>query len=153
MKKVLLLGALLSTMAFGAAGNFTHKDSTPTEATISLKGTAIEQVKIISGTEDAIEFGTVVIGAKKLETREIGLSGTGTYNVSLTATVTGTNSNVLDIAFGDTVSDGAGQSASTKVALSGGTGTAKIAIQYAPTGTGHSLTNGEIINLTATYTD
>lgn len=146
MKKVLLLGALLSTMAFGAPVG-----AEPSTKDIILSGEAIEPVQITS-TNSTLDFGTVVKNNSKELTEELTITGTDGNTVKLTAVLSGTvienAENVLKVGIG---SAGTGESAEeTGITLTSGTVTKTLYLTYSPTETGHTL-SGEKVTLTATY--
>lgn len=146
MKKVLLLGALLSTMAFGAPVG-----AEPSTKDIILSGKAIEPVQITS-TNSTLNFGTVVKNKSKELTEELTITGTDGNTVTLTAVLSGTviesAENVLKVGIG---SAGTGESAEERgITLTSGTVTKTLYLTYSPTETGHTLSK-EKVTLTATY--
>lgn len=155
MKKVLLLGALLSTMAFGAAEDFTHEGSTPSTTQINLKGKAINQVQI-SATE-SLDFGTVVVNASKNEVATITLTGENTRRVALNAKLEGDKKSALKIEFVDseigTVSSEKEEDNKT-VLMTEEDNKTYLAVKYTPKSSNDGLTDsGTKVLLTATYTD
>lgn len=76
MKKVLLLGALLSTMAFGEV----EQDNK--QATINFTGKAIGVLTIEGGAD--VNFGTVVVGKDVTSSSTVTLKGEEKQNIKLT---------------------------------------------------------------------
>ena len=145
MKKVLLLGALLSTMAFGTSVNGTIEDSSigkSATATVNLNGNAIKAIEISTTTKN-VNFGTILVGqtSKADVTFTIkgaqGKSGTLSANVSTTS---GTSSHVTT-SFGNSGSFSLASGEST---------TEKLTLSYAPKAV-ETLTG--TVTVTATYTD
>lgn len=150
MKKVLLLGALLSTMAFGAAGDFTFNGAEATTGEIELKGTAVAQVKI--NEVPALDFGTVVAGASKNEVATITLNGVTGKTVKLSAALSGGKASTLKLEFVDsssgTVSTGKEEDFKTLTTDD----SAYLAVKYTPATADDSLTGSETkVLLTAKY--
>lgn len=145
MKKVLLLGALLSTMAFGTSVSGTIEDSSigkSATATVNLNGNAIKAIEISTTTKN-VNFGTILVGqtSKADVTFTIkgaqGKSGTLSANVSTTS---GTSSHVT------TSFENSGSFSLT----SGESTTEKLTLSYAPQAV-ETLTG--TVTVTATYTD
>lgn len=145
MKKVLLLGALLSTMAFGTSVNGTIGDSSigkSATATVNLNGNAIRAIEISTTTKN-VNFGTILVGqtSKADVTFTIkgaeGKSGTLSANVSTTS---GTSSHVT------TSFENSGNFS----LASGESTTEKLTLSYAPNAV-ETLTG--TVTVTATYTD
>ena len=145
MKKVLLLGALLSTMAFGTSVNGTIGDSSigkSATATVNLNGNAIKAIEI-STTTTEVNFGTILVGqTSKADVNFTiggapGKSGTLSANVSTTS---GTSSHVT------TSFENSGRFSLT----SGESTTEKLTLSYAPKAV-ETLTG--TVTVTATYTD
>ena len=145
MKKVLLLGALLSTIAFGTSVNGTIEDSSigkSATATVNLNGNAIKAIEISTTTKN-VNFGTILVGqtSKADVTFTIkgaqGKSGTLSANVSTTS---GTSSHVT------TSFENSGSFSLT----SGESTTEKLTLSYAPQAV-ETLTG--TVTVTATYTD
>ena len=145
MKKVLLLGALLSTMAFGTSVSGTIEDSSigkSATATVNLNGNAIRAIEISTTTKN-VNFGTILVGqtSKADVTFTIkgaqGKSGTLSANVSTTS---GTSSHVT------TSFENSGSFSLT----SGESTTEKLTLSYAPQAV-ETLTG--TVTVTATYTD
>lgn len=136
MKKALLLGALLSTMAFGG----TIVGNTGVSDTITLTGNAIEVLTVTAGT-DSIDFGTVVKGSKtEVKTSEITITGdTKQTGVTLTVAIDGTSASDVKGYFG---SEGI---TSTDITLEGGSKTETVSFIYQPSTT-------EDLSATATIT-
>lgn len=88
MKKVLLLGALLSTMAFEVTGK-------SDDVIIKLTGVALQKLKVESSA-NFLNFGNVVAGSDlTIDSTTITVKGTEGEKASLTATLSGTNSDTL----------------------------------------------------------
>ena len=147
MKKVLLLGALLSTMAFGTSVSGTIGDSSigkSATATVNLNGNAIKAIEI-STTTTEVNFGTILVGqtSKADVTFTIkgaqGKSGTLSANVSTTS---GTSSHVT------TSFENSGSF--SLASGSEGSTTEKLTLSYAPKAV-ETLTG--TVTVTATYTD
>lgn len=145
MKKVLLLGALLSTMAFGTSVSGTIEDSSigkSATATVNLNGNAIRAIEISTTTKN-VNFGTILVGqtSKADVTFTIkgaqGKSGTLSANVSTTS---GTSSHVT------TSFENSGSFSLT----SGESTTEKLTLSYAPQAV-ETLTG--TVTVTATYRD
>lgn len=145
MKKVLLLGALLSTMAFGTSVNGTIGDSSigkSATATVNLNGNAIRAIEI-STTTTEVNFGTILVGqtSKADVTFTIkgaeGKSGTLSANVSTTS---GTSSHVTT----------SFENSGSFSLASGESTTEKLTLSYAPKAV-ETLTG--TVTVTATYTD
>ena len=145
MKKVLLLGALLSTMAFGTSVNGTIGDSSigkSATATVNLNGNAIKAIEI-STTTTEVNFGTILVGqtSKADVTFTIkgaeGKSGTLSANVSTTS---GTSSHVTT----------SFENSGSFSLASGESTTEKLTLSYAPEAV-ETLTG--TVTVTATYTD
>lgn len=145
MKKVLLLGALLSTMAFGTSVSGNVENSSvgkSATATVSLNGNAIRAIEISTTTKD-VDFGTILVGQTSkadvtftIEGAE-GKSGTLSAEVSTTS---GTSSYVT------TSFENSGSFSLT----SGESTTEKLTLSYAPKAV-EKLTG--TVTVTATYTD
>ena len=145
MKKVLLLGALLSTMAFGTSVSGNVENSSvgkSATATVSLNGNAIRAIEISTTTKD-VDFGTILVGQTSkadvtftIEGAE-GKSGTLSAEVSTTS---GTSSYVT------TSFEKSGSFSLT----SGESTTEKLTLSYAPKAV-EKLTG--TVTVTATYTD
>ena len=145
MKKVLLLGALLSTMAFGTSVSGTIENSSigkSATATVNLNGNAIKAIEISTTTKN-VNFGTILVGqtSKADVTFTIkgaqGKSGTLSANVSTTS---GTSSHVT------TSFENSGSFSLT----SGESTTEKLTLSYAPQAV-ETLTG--TVTVTATYRD
>lgn len=145
MKKVLLLGALLSTMAFGTSVNGTIGDSSigkSATATVNLNGNAIRAIEISTTTKN-VNFGTILVGqtSKADVTFTIkgaeGKSGTLSANVSTTS---GTSSHVTT----------SFENSGSFSLASGESTTEKLTLSYAPQAV-ETLTG--TVTVTATYTD
>ena len=145
MKKVLLLGALLSTMAFGTSVNGTIGDSSigkSATATVNLNGNAIRAIEISTTTKN-VNFGTILVGqtSKADVTFTIkgaeGKSGTLSANVSTTS---GTSSHVTT----------SFENSGSFSLASGESTTEKLTLSYAPKVV-ETLTG--TVTVTATYTD
>ena len=145
MKKVLLLGALLSTMAFGTSVNGTIEDSSigkSATATVNLNGNAIKAIEI-STTTTEVNFGTILVGqtSKADVTFTIkgaqGKSGTLSANVSTTS---GTSSYVT----------ASFENSGSFSLASGESTTEKLTLSYAPKAV---ETLAGTVTVTATYTD
>lgn len=141
MKKVLLLGALLSTMAFGG----TIVGNTGVSDTIALTGNAIEVLTVTAGT-DSIDFGTVVKGSKtEVKTSEITITGdTEQTGVTLTVAINGTSASDVKGYFG---SEG---TISTAITLEGGSKKETVSFVYQPSSTTDLSATATI---TAIYTE
>ena len=145
MKKVLLLGALLSTMAFGTSVNGTIGDSSigkSATATVNLNGNAIRAIEISTTTKN-VNFGTILVGqtSKADVTFTIkgaqGKSGTLSANVSTTSG----NSSYVTASF---------ENSGSFSLASGESTTEKLTLSYAPKVV-ETLTG--TVTVTATYTD
>lgn len=141
MKKVLLLGALLSTMAFGAAPS----GATEVEQNIDIRGTAVEPLAITSNN-NTIEFGKVVAETSKEESKEITFSGEANSIVKLTAKITGTKATLLTVGLNGTSGD---TQEATKEDIAIATGVTMM-IKYSPKLGTDDLTD-EKVTLTAIY--
>lgn len=149
MKKVLLLGALLSTMAFGAG----PEGAAPATKTVTFTGTAVPVLEIRG--DGSFAFGEVVVNTTKTMNKTFKIIGSTTYTVKLDAVLSGgvvdseTQTNVLTVGIG---SEGNAKTATESGISLVEAGTEKnIYIKYAPTKTEHSLKKGETLTLTATY--
>jgi ABC-type Fe3+-hydroxamate transport system substrate-binding protein len=146
MKKVLLLGALLSTMAFGTA----PEGAKPATAEVSLTGTAVPVLEITGGGD--FEFGDVVIKTSKTLNKTFTIKGADGYTVTLNATLSGTvvslDENILTVGIGSEGSTATTSEGRISVTATGVT--KDVYVKYAPTEIGHTL-DGEILTLTATY--
>lgn len=141
MKKVLLLGALLSTMAFGAAPS----GATEVKQNINIRGTAVEPLAITSNNS-TIEFGKVVAETEKEESKEITFSGEANSIVKLTAKITGTKAALLTVGLDGT--SGTTQEATKEdIAIAAGV---TMMIKYSPE-TGDDDLTDEMVTLTAIY--
>lgn len=150
MKKVLLLGALLSTMAFGAAGDFTFDGAEATTGEITLRGTAVAQVTI--NEVAPLDFGTVVAGASKNEVATISLTGIEGKNVKLSATLSGTKKDTLKIEFVESTSGSVTSGNDTAEKSLNADTTAYLAVKYTPATADDSLTGTDTkVLLTAKY--
>ena len=143
MKKVLLLGALLSTMAFGAIDG---AEVTKASATVNLTGQAIKQLQISAGTS-SINFGTVVVNqTSQVQTSEISITqGTTGQKVKLSVSVGSGGDGVA--AYFDS------PGTSTKdITITGTSGTDKatVSFTYTPTVEGSLSTTATV---TATYVE
>ena len=145
MKKVLLLGALLSTIAFGTSVSGTIEDSSigkSATATVNLNGKAIKAIEISTTTKN-VNFGTILVGqtSKADVTFTIkgapGKSGTLSANVSTTS---GTSSHVTT----------SFENSGSFSLASGESTTEKLTLSYAPKAV-ETLTG--TVTVTATYTD
>lgn len=145
MKKVLLLGALLSTMAFGTSVSGTIEDLSigkSATATVNLNGNAIRAIEISTTTKN-VNFGTILVGqtSKADVTFTIegaqGKSGTLSANVSTTS---GTSSYVT----------ASFENSGSFSLASGESTTEKLTLSYAPEAA-ETLTG--TVTVTATYTD
>lgn len=144
MKKVLLLGALLSTMAFGVASKGEVSGTNGLSATtseISLSGTALKPVTI-TAANDSVEFGTLVVGQTSTATVALSLTGDDTKTAKLSASINGVTEDSGSVVASFT---GAGTG---KVSFSGGTGTDELTLVYTPTKAG--TISGNVV-VTATY--
>lgn len=141
MKKVLLLGALLSTMAFGVA------PSGATEVTqdINLTGTSVEPLAITSD-DTTIEFGSVVAGTYKEESKEITFSGEANSIVKLTAEISGTKATLLTVGL-DGTSGNSQEATKDDIAIATGV---TMRIKYSPNLGTDDLVD-EKVTLTAIY--
>lgn len=141
MKKVLLLGALLSTMAFGG----TIVGNTGVSDTISLEGNAIEVLTVTAETK-SIDFGTVVKGTKTpAQTSKIIITGdTIQTGVTLTVAIDGTSASDVKGYFG---SEG---TTSTAITLEGGKKEETVSFVYQPLST---TDLSAIATITAIYTE
>lgn len=137
MKKVLLLGALLSTMAFGATVDSGELPAVTKE--ITLSGTAIPQVRIEEIAP--VAFGVVVEGASVTKPATINITGSDAYGVKLTAEIKNNTSSLISAEFQN------GTELEKSVVMSGGTGQAILNITYKASG---NLTK-ESITVTAKY--
>lgn len=146
MKKVLLLGALLSTMAFGAG----PEGATSGSATVNLTGKAVPVLEITDGGD--FTFGDVVVNTTKTLNKTFTIKGADGYNVTLSAEVKGTvvnlNKSILTVGIGSEGSTATDSEENITVTSSGVT--KEIYVKYAPTETTHTL-SGETLTLTATY--
>lgn len=145
MKKVLLLGALLSTMAFGTSVSGNVENSSvgkSATATVSLNGNAIRAIEISTTTKN-VNFGTILVGqiSKADVTFTIegaqGKSGTLSANVSTTS---GTSSYVT----------ASFENSGSFSLASGESTTEKLTLSYAPKAV---ETLAGTVTVTATYTD
>ena len=143
MKKVLLLGALLSTMAFGAIDG---AEATKASATVNLTGKAIKRLQISAGTS-SINFGTVVVNqTSQVQTSEISITqGTTGQKVKLSVSV-GSGGDGVAAYFGS-------PGTSTKdITITGTSDTDKatVSFTYTPTVEGSLSTTATV---TATYVE
>lgn len=146
MKKVLLLGALLSTMAFGTA----PEGAKPATAEVSLTGTAVPVLEIVEGGD--FVFGEVVIKTTKKLSQTFKIKGATGHTVKLDANLSGKviteGENILMVGIGE---DGVAETTSKTGISTTPTGTeTTIYVTYAPTDVSHTLTNEKLL-LTATY--
>lgn len=145
MKKVLLLGALLSTMAFGTSVNGTIGDSSigkSATATVNLNGNAIKAIEI-STTTTEVNFGTILVGQTSKADVNFTIGGAQGKSGTLSAevsTTSGTSSHVT------TSFKNSGRFSLT----SGESTTEKLTLSYAPKVV-ETLTG--TVTVTATYTD
>ena len=149
MKKVLLLGALLSTMAFGeegiASGSIAGSDTNKSKSIeITFSGTVYKQMTITADNKQ-VNFGKMVVGQNSSAEINLILTGQKSSAATLSAakSMTGDNDSALVISFdqGETVSFS-----------SSGDATKKMNLVYTPT----SSATGEIsgtVTVTATYSD
>ena len=145
MKKVLLLGALLSTMAFGTLVSGTIGDSSigkSATATVNLNGNAIRAIEISTTTKN-VNSGTILVGQTSradvtftIKGAE-GKSGTLSANVSTTS---GTSSHVTT----------SFENSGSFSLASGESTTEKLTLSYAPQAV-ETLTG--TVTVTATYRD
>lgn len=146
MKKVLLLGALLSTIAFGTA----PEGAKPATAEVNLTGTAVPVLEITGGED--FEFGDVVIKTSKTLNKTFTIKGAEGYTVTLEAELSGAvvelGGNILTVGIGEEGSTTTTSESSISVTADGVT--RDIYVKYNPTETTHSL-EGETLTLTATY--
>lgn len=145
MKKVLLLGALLSTMAFGVDGEVSGQTGlTSSTEQINFTGTALKALKI-TADETTVSFGTLVVG--QVSTAKVGLSleGADTKRATLKAAVTIDG----ETDPGSVVASFTGTGTGT-VSFSSGTGKDQLTLVYTPTKEGEIAGN---VVVTATYTD
>ena len=148
MKKVLLLGALLSTMAFGVTGT---GDSTPVE--IKLTGVALQKLKVESSAS-SLDFGNVVAGSNlTIDDTTITVKGTTGGKARLTATLSGTNSDTLTVGFDSDVPLAATSAAKENLAVTPDGVTTTLKVNYAPLDAQDSLSTDTMITLTAIYTE
>lgn len=141
MKKVLLLGALLSTMAFGAPSG-----AEEIQQTINITGTAVEPLSITSDN-NTIEFGSVVAGTSKELEKEISFSGEAGSTVKLTAKITGTKATTLTVGLDGTSGD---SQETVKTGINITTGVT-MKIKYHPLSSDDDLKANEMVTLTAIY--
>lgn len=147
MKKVLLLGALLSTMAFGALTG--TGESTPVE--ITLSGTALKQLEVEAG-QSSIAFGQVVANTTaESDAITITVKGTTGGKAKLTAEITGTKKNTLKVQFDDAGYTAESAAKEGLMVTESGV-TTKLKVSYTPQNENDSLTT-ETIKLTAIYTE
>lgn len=145
MKKVLLLGALLSTMAFGTSVSGTIENSSigkSATATVDLKGNAIRAIAI-STTTTEVNFGTILVGQTSKADVNFTIGGAQGKSGTLSAevsTTSGTSSYVT------TSFENSGSFSLT----SGESTTEKLTLSYAPKAV-ETLTG--TVTVTATYTD
>lgn len=141
MKKVLLLGALLSTMAFAG----TIVGNTEVSDTITLTGNAIEVLKVTAETK-SIDFGTVVKNTKTpVQTSKITITGDTTQTgVKLTVAIDGTSADDVKGYFGSE------ETTSTVITLEGGTKEETVSFVYQPSSTTDLSATATI---TAIYTE
>lgn len=146
MKKVLLLGALLSTMALGAPANGSVSGTIESAKTneIPFSGKALAPVTITAGS-DSIQFGTLVVGQKSTATVTLNLTGADEKTASLRAEVKG----IENTDPGSVVASFTGTGNGT-VSFSGGTGTDELTLVYTPTKAGEI---SGTVTVTATYTE
>lgn len=149
MKKVLLLGALLSTMAFGevgtASGTITGDETNKSKSMeITFSGTVYKQMTITADNQN-VNFGKMVVGQNS--SAEINLTLTGqkesVATLSATKSMSGDSDSALVISFeqGESVNFSAS-----------GDATKTMSLVYTPT----SSATGEIsgtVTVTATYSD
>lgn len=148
MKKVLLLGALLSTMAFGAGPAGAESGS----KTVNLTGKAVPVLEITDGGDFA--FGDVVVNTQKTLNQTFKIKGAQGYNVTLSAELSGKviteGENILMVGIGE---DGSAESTSKSEISATPDGTeTEIRVTYAPKAVAHTLTNEKLL-LTATYSE
>ena len=145
MKKVLLLGALLSTMAFGTSVSGTIENSSTGKsatATVDLKGEAIRAIEI-STTTTEVNFGTILVGQTSKADVNFTIGGAQGKSGTLSAevsTTSGTSSHVT------TSFENSGRFSLT----SGESTTGKLTLSYAPKVV---ETLAGTVTVTATYTD
>lgn len=145
MKKALLLGALLSTMAFGAAGEVSGQTGlTSSTEQIKFTGTALKALKI-TADETTVNFGTLVIGQKSTATVGLTLEGADTKTANLEAKVTIDDEKDP----GSVVASFTGTGAGT-VSFTSGAGKDELTLVYTPTKDGEI--SGNVV-VTATYND
>lgn len=145
MKKVLLLGALLSTMAFGAASEGIVSGEAGLSAKTSeipFTGTAYKPVTITAANE-SVEFGTLVVGQTSTATVALNLTGDDEKTATLSAEIKGLDS--TDPGSVEASFTGTGKGT---VSFSGGTGTDELTLVYTPTKAG--TISGNVV-VTATY--
>lgn len=148
MKKVLLLGALLSTMAFGVTGTGQSED-----VTIKLSGVALQKLKVESSAS-SLNFGNVVAGSNlTIDDTTITVKGTTGGKAKLTATLSGTNSDTLTVGFDEDVSLTATSAEKGNLAVTPAGVTTTLKVNYAPVDAQDSLSADTMITLTAIYTE
>ena len=148
MKKVLLLGALLSTMAFGVTGT---GESDPLE--IKLTGLALQKLEVASNNP-SIAFGNVVAGSSlTVDNTTITVKGTTGGKAKLTATLSGTNSDTLTVGFDSDVPLAATSASKENLAVTPTGVTTTLKVKYAPLDAEDSLGEDTKITLTAIYTE
>lgn len=149
MKKVLLLGALLSTMAFGAGaaskGMVSGTDGTSAKTSeINFSGTAYKPVTI-TAANDSVEFGTLVVGQISTATVGLNLTGDNAKTATLSAEVKGLDSSDPGSVVASFTGTGQG-----RVEFSGEAGTDELTLVYTPTKAG-SISGSVVV--TATYNE
>lgn len=148
MKKVLLLGALLSTMAFGVTGTGKSDD-----VIIKLTGVALQKLEVQSNA-GSLNFGNVVAGSDlTIDSTTITVKGTEGGKAKLTATLSGTNSDTLTVGFDNDVPLAATSAAKENLAVTPTGVTTTLKVNYAPVDAEDSLGEDTKITLTAIYTE
>lgn len=145
MKKVLLLGALLSTMAFGTSVSGNVENSSvgkSATATVSLNGNAIRAIEISTTTKD-VDFGTILVGQTSKADVTFTIEGAQGKSGTLSAEVSTTSGTSSYVA---TSFENSGSFSLT----SGESTTEKLTLSYAPKAV-EKLTG--TVTVTATYTD
>lgn len=145
MKKVLLLGALLSTMAFGTSVSGTIEDPSTGKsatATVNLKGEAIRAIEIETTTTE-VNFGTILVGQTSKADVNFTIEGAQGKSGTLSAEVSTTSGTKDKVT---TSFDGGNTFSLDSSELT----TKKLTLAYAPEAV-ETLTG--TVTVTATYND
>lgn len=142
MKKTFFMVGILAALSMTAFG--AESDGT---AELKISGTAIEKLTI-SATDYKIDFGKVLTGSFKEESKELTVNGTVGEAVTLTADLTALNGLVTLAADSDITAAG------KKLTIDAAEAKNKVTIKlkYAP-GTADDNLNEAVLKVTAAYDD